>query len=303
MNRPLILRLTLFVVLFLALTSYFGPGIVSSRLLYPFYFFIYGNIGKILLFSFLSFILLTGKKLLTLTPKVFDKSSVIFMSIALMLTVTFPSLKTELLKYDSFHENVLLSTTAHLIVILIPIFIFLSLFGVSFTRKVLHRFKKEAIICLITGIILYFAIFGIWGLWPYLSGLVLYIVNMLFNITHQNVVVFPPHTLFVEKFAVTIDEACSGLESLLLFSGLSFLILYMDRKRLAMRRFLVFYILGLIGTFIVNIVRVYAIICAGLIFSPQTAATLFHTYLGMILFLGYFVIFLKFNYHKILKKV
>ena len=302
MSRSVIIRFSLFLILFLMLSSYFGPGIVGSKLLYPFYFFIYGNIGKILLFSFLSFLLLSGKKIFTLSPQPITKSSFIFMGIALILTLSFPILKNELLKYNNFYENILLSTLSHLVVISIPIFIFISLFGFEYIKQIFYKFRNELIKCITIGIILYFAIFGIWGLWPFFSGIVLKTVSMLFGITHENVVVFPPRTLFVKNFAVTIDEACSGLESLLLFSGLSSLILYTDRKKINKGRFVIFYILGLFGTFIVNILRVYGIIWSGLIFSPHIASTLFHTYLGMVLFLIYFILILKIGYKRILKK-
>ncbi len=301
MNPGISFRLFIFILLFLILSGVFGPSIVASRLLYSFYFYIYGNMGKIILFIVLSFFVMTGRKVFSLTLSPIDKKSFIFLLISLLLILIFPVLKTELLEYDDFYANIPLSLTVHLVVVLIPVFLTLGIFGTRFIKNVIKTFQKKLYICIFMSVLLYFSIFKVWSLWPYLSDIVLTGVKFLFSLTHKNVVVFPPRVLFVEKFAVSIDQACSGLESILFFSGLSFLIWFTDRKKLHSGRFSLFFIMGLAGTFMVNILRVYVIIWSGLLFSPKISAVLFHTYLGMVFFLAYFTLLLKLTYKHLLR--
>ncbi len=300
--RPLLIRVTAFVILFLFLSGWYGPWIIRTRLLYEFGFFIYGNLGKVLLFSFVSFVLLTRDRIthIHLTP--YNPRNVIYLYFAALLTPLFFPVATFLLSYPTFIANLPLSILAHAFILAIPILLALGIFGPTFLITFIKQFAKPLQVCLALATASYFGIFFLWQLWPLFSGAVLGIVAWLFHLTFDNVVVFAPRTLFVERFAVSIDQACSGLESFLLFTGLFALISYIDWKKFDHRRVAIVYILGMIGLFFVNVLRVYSIIWSGLIFSPQLAATLFHTYLGLILFLIYFVILLKFTFPWLHKK-
>lgn len=302
MPRFFLIRLSIFIILFLLISTVFGPGIVESRLLYPFYFFVYGNLGKVLLFSIIAFYILAGVNFYKKLDGKYDNRNLLFLLPAGLLLITFSEVKNRLLAYNDFWGNPGLSILAHSYVLLIPVMLALGIFGYGFWKSFFKKFRKEITLSSLLSILSYFLIFYIWNYWIYLSDLVLVTVKLLFSLTHKNIIYFPPRTLFVENFAVTINEACSGLESLLLFTGLSLLIGFTDRGKLDMKKFIVFYIVGLTGTFLLNIFRVYMIILSGLLFSPVIASKLFHTYLGMVLFLGYFMLFLKLNYKKIVRK-
>ncbi len=302
LKNKLLIRLLIFCISFIILSGWYGPWIIGTKLLYSFYFFVYGNLGKVLLFSVLALAIVIGKRYKEIKVPNYDKHAFVFLLIAWILAPLFFPIASLLLLEISFTSNLPLSILAHSFIIVIPFLLALGIFGIKFWINFLNIFKKEIYLCAGLALFFYFMIFYIWTFWPYFSDIVLRSVQFLFSLSFDNVVVFEPRTLFVESFAVTIDQACSGLESFLLFTGLCSLIAYVDRRKINWKKFIMFYLFGILGTFLVNILRVYGIIWAGLIFSPQIAAELFHTYLGMIFFLLYFVFIVKYFYKYVINE-
>jgi exosortase/archaeosortase family protein len=126
---------------------------------------------------------------------------------------------------------------------------------------------------------------------------------MLFSLFVKDVHIIPPYTLSFPTFAISIEQACSGLDSIFLFTALYGIIWLIDWNTLDTRKMALIFIPALIGTIIVNIIRVFILILVGLTISPELAGTLFHTYLGMILFIIYFAIYWKFLYKWLLRRV
>ena len=138
-------------------------------------------------------------------------------------------------------------------------------------------------------------------MWPLFSGLVLNVEYFLFSHIYNHVFVIPPRTLFVRNFSVEVAEACSGLESIFLFTVLYVFMAFVDWNKLDTRKVLLFYPLLLVGLIIVNILRVFILIMIGILINPQIMVELFYTYLGLVLFIIYFLLFLKFGYSKLKK--
>lgn len=297
------IRLGLFIISFLIITGILGPYIVSSRLLYGFHFFIYGNLGKLVLLSSFAFFLLLYNKVIIVQSSWFGVRSRwkdgIFIALGILCIPLFYLSARELLFYQNFNDNILLSLLAHLLLIAIPTFFVLAIFTPTFLYRFTRTYWKLLSICLGVGIFYDISIFFIWKLWPYLSNMILQIMYSLFSLTTSPVVSIPPRTLFVKNFAVEIGEACSGIESIYMLMTLYSLILFFDWQQLDKKKALLVIIPLFIGAFIVNIIRVYTLILTGLIFSPQIMYELFHTYLGLIFFLSYFVAFLYFVYPKL----
>jgi hypothetical protein len=67
-------------------------------------------------------------------------------------------------------------------------------------------------------------------LWPIFSDGVLEAVRFLLSLINSNVQVIQPRILVVNDFAIGIEQACSGLDSLFLFSSLYVLIATLDFK-------------------------------------------------------------------------
>jgi hypothetical protein len=95
----------------------------------------------------------------------------------------------------------------------------------------------------------------------------------------------------INDFVVGISNQCSGVDSLLLFSSLYFIISALDWKKMRKKPLIYFFIFGLIGAFLMNILRVYLLMLVGAYISPTFALHAFHTNIGWILFIIYFVIY------------
>lgn len=252
--------------------------------------------GKMVLFSAIAFLLLTRGKLKDISVKKYEKRNSFYLLVVLVVTGLFFPIASKFLMYKSFMANFPLSLLAHAIVIAIPVLLALGVFGGSFIVQFIKQFKKALLLCLGLSAVFYLAIFYVWQLWPYLSSLVLHIEYFLFSLSFANVQIIPPFTLFVQSFGVTIEQACSGLDSLFLFSALYTFIALLDWKVLNHKKLIgMFFVAGL-GLFLVNILRVYLLILAGVFISPVITAQLFHTYLGMVLFIIYFALFWKMFY-------
>lgn len=294
--REFLTKLVIFLALFIVVSGIIGPPVIATKLLFKFYFFIYGNLGKMVLFSAITFILLTRDRLAKMRSFGWKKTNAIFILAGFLLLAPFYAAAQQLLRFNTFWDNVPLSLTAHAITILSPLLILVGVFGVEFCIYFVKQFKKEILICLAISIIFDIAIFQVWRLWPYLSAIVLHSVYGLFKLSFPVVYTFPPRTLLVQNFAVSIEESCSGIDSIFLFSTLYIMIAFLDWKVLNHKKLLLLFLPALIGLFFVNILRVYLLVLIGVVISPILALKLFHTYAGMLLFIIYFIVFWKLLY-------
>lgn len=299
--KDFLFRLSLFSALFILITGILGPWIISTKLLYGFHFFIYPNMGKMVLFSAIAFIILTRNSIQQIKRVPYKGSNVLFLVGSLTLIPVFFTVAQLLLQQVSFTSNLLLSLGTHLVAVLIPLFLVLGVFSWDFIAYFIAKFKKEIGICFALSLFFYFAIFQVWKLWPFFSGIVLKSVAFLLSLHVSPVMEVGYLTLFVEDFAVRIEQACSGLDSMFLFTSLYILIALVDWNKFNKKKLIGLYFLALIGLFAVNILRVYALILVGVYFNPQLTLKLFHTYLGMVLFMIYFFIF-WFLFYKWIKR-
>jgi exosortase/archaeosortase family protein len=290
------LHFGIFLALFIFVSGIIGSWIIGTRLLYSFSFFIYGNLGKMVLFSSIAFFLLTRTSLKNVHPLHYDLKNVFYILCAVIILVLFFPVAHALLNYPTFFSNLPLSLLTHAIIIAIPVLLALGVFGQVFLTQFIKTYRKELLICLGISIVFYFAIFYVWQLWPYVSSLVLHIEYFLFSLSFSNVQIIPPLTLFVQNFGVKIEQACSGLDSLFLFTALYIFIGILDWKLFNHKKLLFMFLVAGIGLFLVNIFRVYVLILAGVYISPVVTVQLFHTYLGMVLFIIYFALFWKSSY-------
>ncbi len=299
-SNKFLLRLGIFAALFILVTGLVGPWVVYSKLLYGFHFFIYGNMGKLVLFSVIVFLLLTRGKLQDIKLEKYQKVNVLFILASFALIPVFFRLGSILLQQSSFTANLPLSVLTHVTLLLITILLVPGVFGIKFVKYFLSEFKKEIGVCLGLSIGFYFAIFKVWNLWPYLSDMVLAAVKWLFSLTFPIVRTGVNRRILVQDFAVTIDQACSGIESIFLFSSLYLLIALLDWKKLNKTKLFLLFFPALAGLFLVNILRVYILILIGVVISPQLALQLFHTYAGLVLFVVYFFLFWKVFYKNLI---
>jgi exosortase/archaeosortase family protein len=295
-QKPLLFKLLLFCALFILVTGVTGSWVVSNNLLYGFNFFIYGNLGKMVLVSIIIFGLLIRKKLKDLEKLPSAKTNVLYIILSFLLIPVFFFLGNNLLQYKSFATNLPLALITHATLILIPAFLLLGIFGFNFLNSFAKRFRREILICLSISIVYDIAIFYVWTLWPIFSDGVLQSVRFLLSLTSSNVQVIQPRTLVVNNFAVSIEQACSGLDSLFLFSSLYLLIAVLDFKEFNKKKLIGMIIPAAIGLYLINILRVYILVIIGAYVSTSLSVNLFHTYLGMVLFIIFFFVFWKLFY-------
>lgn len=300
---PIVRRIIIFIVLFILVTGITGPWIIGTKLLYSFYFFIYGNLGKLVIFSLIAFLLLAKEKVFVVPQPSYHKRNLLFIFFSFLLIPIFFTLAKNLLTYPSYRANIPLFIITHLTLITIPTLLLLGVFTPKYLSQFIKRFNKLLLLCTLLAIIFDISIFYVWNIWPLLSRIVLAIVYFLFSLSFTRVKIIPPRGLYVHNFGVEIAQACSGIDSMYLFTILYLLILLSEWKRVNKAKMAMLFIPLLIGLFVVNILRVYVLILIGVIFSPKLTLQLFHTYLGMVLFIFYFLIFLKFGYKNIKKEI
>jgi exosortase/archaeosortase family protein len=265
--------------------------------MYGFHFFIYGNLGKLVIFSTLVFLLLSRGKLQALRVQPLSWTNALFFLGGGLLIPLFFSLSNILLThYKSFADNLMLSLLTHGVLIAIPLFFFLGSFGIACVKSLISHFYRELLICLGLSLVLFVAIFQVWKLWPLLSNLVLQCEYFIFSHIYDTVYIIHPRGLFVNTFAVEIEEACSGLESIFLFSLLYLVICLIDWKKLNKRKIVLLFPFLVLSLVAVNIVRVFLLILVGVLINPHIMTVLFHTYLGLLLFVVYFILFMKVGY-------
>lgn len=299
-RNSLLIKLLVFLGLFVIVSGVIGSWLVPTRLLDGFGFYIYGNLGKMVILSAVMFVLLAKERLGAIKEPRWSKYYLIYLIDAFVLILLFFYLAGLLLGVPSYTTDIFLSGMTHVVLIAIPLLISMGVFGPKFLVTFLKQFFKEIFICMVLSVVFDLAIFQVWKLWPIFSGGVLEAVKFLLSLSFADVRHVLPLTLSVNGFSVAILQACSGLDSLFMFSALYAFVGLVDRKKIDVVKFTAIYPVALLGMYAVNIIRVYLLMVIGVTISPELALKLFHTYAGMILFIVYFGVFWKFAYKRVL---
>lgn len=290
-----LIRLAVFLAGFLVVSGIIGPWLIPTPLLYGAGFYIYGNLGKLVLYSAILFVLFVRDSLPIADKPSLKSFNWVFLVLAGILTAIFFPLANQLVEA----KTGLFLILAHATLIAIPALMFLFAFPLANIKKYLQDYKKQLFACLGISIVFDIGIFQVWKLWPIFSSVVLLAVRWLFSLTYADVYTPGQLTIYVHGFGVRILEACSGVDSLFLFSALYLIITVLDWKKFNHLKVVLAFFPAAIGLFLVNILRVYIIILAGVIISPAVTEQLFHTYAGMLLFIAYFGVFWAIMYRRL----
>jgi exosortase/archaeosortase family protein len=179
----------------------------------------------------------------------------------------------------------------HVLGLSIFFFLALGVYGISFVKHFLKKFKKEIFYFVIFGVIVYSLMNAVWSLWPYLSMGVMKSVTFLLKLIGVNVLVINSNTINVNGFAVQIAEACSGIYSIFIFSALYIFIVLLDWSKMNKKKASLVFIPAVLGAFAFNIIRVFTLMLVGSYISRDLALGMYHSYSGMIFFLIYFGLF------------
>ncbi|MFH1209974.1 MAG: archaeosortase/exosortase family protein [archaeon] len=170
-------------------------------------------------------------------------------------------------------------------------FMILGIFSKDFVKKFIKDFKKELLISTIILVLYYLLIIYIQKFWVFFSKIVAFLVFTLLKINFQDVIVRYGRSPFIslKGFGANIGQPCSGIDSLLLFSSLFLLILFLDWYILNKKKMAILFILGAIGIFLINVLRIYLLFIFGVFISKDFAIGMFHSNVGWLLFIIYFI--------------
>ena len=282
----------IFLGLFVLISLVIGQGIVASSLLYGFNLFIYGGMGKVLLFSIFGFVLLYRDRLLKLKFCKYELKNISFLVLSLVSTISFYILE---LNIKMFSPDIVSVFLVHLLFLSIFVFLELGVFGLKFLGDFFKKFKKELGYFLIFGVIVYSLMYQVWKLWPYLSLAVTWVSAYLLEFI-GNVILIDSYTINFNGFSAKIGEACSGIYSIFIFTALYLFAVILDWEKLNPRKAMLLFIPAVLGAFMVNIFRVFLLFVVGAFISRTLAVGLYHSYMGMIFFLIYFGVFWSLSY-------
>jgi exosortase/archaeosortase family protein len=291
--RQFLLKSAVFIALFIAVSYVIGQRILSSNMLYGHWIAIYGGMGYIFLFSIAGFVLLYRNRLLEFKKYNYKFGDFGFLIISFILISGF-----YIITFDKGLVKPGLITTplVHLLFLSMFAFLFLGAFGFDFAKDFIKKFARELFYFLIFGVIVYSAMLFVWKLWPYFSWVVIKAVGFMLGLITNDYKIVPPNTVVVGDFAAKIAEACSGVYSIFLFTALYLFIIFVDWKKLNLKRGAILFIPAVAGAFAVNILRVFMLFVVGAYLSREAALGLYHSYTGMVFFLIYFGIFWFFAY-------
>lgn len=290
--RQLLIKTGIFLLLFVIISFIIGQGIVASSLLYDFYLFVYGGMGKVLLFCILGFVLFYRDRLLKLEEFAWEKLNFIYLVISFVCVVVFYLLE---LNVDSLSVGFLSIVFVHLLFLSIFVFLVLGVFGRRFILDFFKNFRRELFYFLIFGIIVYSLMFFVWKLWSYFSLVVLRANSFLLGF-FGDVFLIDEFTLSFNGFAAEIGEACSGIYSIFIFVAIFLFAVILDWEKFNKKKVCLIFVPAVVGAFCVNIFRVFLLFVVGFFVSREIAVGLYHSYTGMIFFLIYFAVFWKVSY-------
>ena len=289
--RDFIKKIIIYLISFIIISVILGPLIVNTVLLNKFFFFIYGGLGYLVIFMAGAFILFSRKKLTKIRryrqPNLFLWIPVIILTFLFYLLGNYFSNNTA--------NFLLLLLVSHVLFLSIFISLALAVFGYRFLKYFIREFKRQLIICIILSLILYAAMFFVWRLWPLLSDFVTWAVYKMFKLLGFNAIASERY-IKVNGFSAVIAEPCSGVYSMFLFSTFYLLILFLDWRLFDKKKAIFLFFPAFLGVFLVNILRVFLLIYIGAVISPKLSRDLFHSYLGMVLFVLYFMVFWFYSY-------
>jgi len=186
-----------------------------------------------------------------------------------------------------------------------------AVFDSDYLNNFFKNFKKEIIIFIIIAIVLYNLLITFQKQWLIFSSGITKILSWMLSLFYSTVSTTMNASggpiLRAEGFGVSIGPPCSGIDSMLLFFAFFAALFALDRKIIKKGLYALFFIIGFAGVYIINVLRLFLLMLAGIYISPDFAVGLFHTNAGWILFVLYFLLYYwfirKFIYKKDIPKV
>lgn len=297
---PFLTRLAVFLVAFIIASGVIGPKIISHGLVGKDGFQIYGSAGKALLFGSVALVILIWRNRPLPKLNAWHTTNLIWLLTAAVAVFAEWKVLDKIIEFK--YPDLALQMLAHAFILLAVISSLIFAFGSKNIRILVQKYHKEFTIAVSLSVLFVIFVNAIYGIWNLLASSVLTAVKDLLDLTGIHGAYIPPHTLVFTKFGINLIQACSGVDSIALFTALYVLFGVIDWVRFDHRKYAALFIPALIVLVGVNILRVFTLILAGYYINPQIAFSLFHTYAGMLFFILYSIIFWAFTYNWMLRK-
>jgi len=295
----LLKRAAVFIAIFIIYSGVLGPRIISHGLVNKDGFQIYGGLGKSLLFGILALSILIYRNKKYVTLKNWHYTNLIWIIFSIL---AFYGAWQGVGKLIHGATGTNWPIFINIAIIASIVFALGGCFGSANLRTLTKAYKKELKITLALIVSFYIFLYLVYGLWQFLSLIILHCVKWLMSLVGPTSTIIPPRTLVFNKFGIQIAEYCSGIESIALFTALYALVGILDWAKLNHKKFIYIFPIGLIVLFVFNILRVFILILGGYYINPKIAFSLFHTYAGMLFFILYSIIFWGVSYKWMLQK-
>jgi exosortase/archaeosortase family protein len=308
--KNFIIKLALWIVISIGISIIAGLSISNT----PFYksfldipqeFYISFIGGRTLLinaflFGLVAFVIFSHEKLENIKNFKFQKNQILFAFLAVISLIGFYIFKYLINRNVDFflQEPILWGIIKIIITILFIIFTGMTVFGFPFIRYFLKNYRKEIGYFIIFTTGFFFLMLLVQNAWSYFSSSISEILYRVFSLFFDNVTYKPFVSSFtmsegggpllgINNFSAIIGKPCSGIDSLLLFTSVFVLIMILDYKKINKVKATIAFIIGAVGMFIVNLVRILLLFIVGAYIDPKLAIGLFHTNIGWILFIIY----------------
>jgi exosortase/archaeosortase family protein len=229
------------------------------------------------------------------------KETIVFGLLAVLIQVAHYAYKyyVRINAQSALTNTLLLTLLKYVFNVLFVVFLGLAVYNLQVFKDQFSKFKKQLPIFALFLVGYFFLIQFFQKIWLVMGNFVATAVYHMLDLTFDNVVLqygtnLGPR-LGVGKFVVGISDACSGIDSLLLFLSLYFVLLVLDWSRMNKKRMLILLPIGIVMTIAYNLVRVYLILLVGILYDPVFAVDFFHTNAGWVMFLIVFIIFWHFG--------
>ncbi len=256
------------------------------------------DIGMAIIFFAIALVLISKDKLFKLRKYGYDvRQGVVFGLLALLSLAVYLYSRIVISRnyYYYAYEHYALGLAFNLLPLLFfGLFSIIAVFNVKFIRDFVSGFRKELSIVSLMIVLYYSFNLFVRKSWAFLGNFVAKSVAFLLGLSFDDVVLIDKgynFNLGASGFVASIGDLCSGIDSIGLFTAIFVLILAYDWKLLNKKRMFFVGVIGIVGAILVNVLRVYLLYIAGIFVSAEFAVGLFHSNLGMILFIIYFVVF------------
>lgn len=188
--------------------------------------------------------------------------------------------------------------------------VFASLLIGTFVFFVLKKSKDTAQYSFYSSIIFVFVSFFILNfsrlIWKkmsiFTSKILKFLLSNIYSVSLLSSDPFKP-MLTVKSWNIVIGATCSGIESLCIFLSLFIILPFIYKSKINLPNYFFLMIAGLVGIFLVNILRLFIITIIGVEISTELATKFFHSNLAWLMFVSYFAAFWLLFRNKVLLNV